>query len=172
MPSVDPTYLRVTANSARTATATTLSFLVANMFHMPESYWAPITTVVVMQSTLGAALRISTERLVRTVLGALLGTVLATYFPANLLLFGAGVFLLGIVCAIIRMDNAFRFAAITLAVVVLIARNAPPPQIALHRFFEVSVGIVVGLIITWVWPEYRDLSQAVDVENATVQKRA
>jgi uncharacterized membrane protein YccC len=142
------------------------------MFHMPESYWAPITTVVVMQSTLGAALRISTERLVGTVLGALLGTVLATYFPANLLLFGAGVFLLGIVCAIIRMDNAFRFAAITLAVVVLIARNAPPPQIALHRFFEVSVGIVVGLIITWVWPEYRDLSQAVDVENATVQKRA
>jgi uncharacterized membrane protein YgaE (UPF0421/DUF939 family) len=43
----------------------------------------------------------------------------------------------------------------TLAIVVLV----PSPQrwvLALHRFFEVSVGILVSLAISALWPERLD----------------
>jgi uncharacterized membrane protein YccC len=133
----DPQYKSVIANSARTAAAAVVSFWIASMFRLPEAYWATITTIVVMQSTLGAALKISAERLVGTVLGALMGAALAIYFPVNVLIFGAGVFVLGLLCALLRLDNAFRFAAITLAVITLIARTSTVRQIALHRFVEV-----------------------------------
>jgi uncharacterized membrane protein YccC len=44
---------------ARTTVGAVVSFLVARLFKLPESYWAAITTLVVVQSTFGAAFTIS-----------------------------------------------------------------------------------------------------------------
>ena len=46
-------------HSIRTAIAATLSLAVARLFGLPEAYWAAITTLVVMQSTLSATVLIS-----------------------------------------------------------------------------------------------------------------
>jgi len=49
--------------------------------------------------------------------------------------------------------EAYRFTGIALAIVMLVARKQPPWIIAAHRFVEVSIGIVVALVLTAVWPE-------------------
>src|SRR5437868_3384322 len=50
--------------------------------------------------------------------------------------------------------TAYRYASITLAIIVLIPRSAPAWIIALHRFLEVSVGIIVAIAVVALWPEY------------------
>src|ERR1043166_9644875 len=83
-------------HSARTAFAVVKSLLVARWFGLPESYWAPFTTLVVMQSTLGAALPTSVQRLAGTALGAAAGALAGTYYPGNTLVFGVCILVLGI----------------------------------------------------------------------------
>ena len=141
-------------HAVRTTVAVVASLLMARLFRLPESYWAAITTIVVMQSTLGAAWTISKQRLAGTGLGAGMGALLATYFGASVAIFGAGIFVLGVFCAWLKIErNAYRYAGITLAIVMLVARTQPAWIIAIHRFFEISVGITVGLALTAVWPE-------------------
>src|SRR5262245_22904879 len=94
----------VLEDSVRTALAGVASFLIARMLGMPEAYWATFSALIVTQSTLGAAASISWQRLAATVLGAGMGAVLATYFHRNLLMFGVGIFLLGILCALLRLS--------------------------------------------------------------------
>jgi len=130
------------------------SLLIAQLFKLPESYWAAITTLVVTQSTLGAAFKVSWQRFVGTALGAAAGALLATYFGENVFIFALGVFALGIICAALRLDKpAYRFAGITLAITMLIAHLKAAWIISLHRFIEVSIGIAVGLMMTAIWPE-------------------
>ena len=50
-------------HSVRATVATVVSLLVARLFRLPEPYWAAITTLIVTQSTLGAALPVSALRL-------------------------------------------------------------------------------------------------------------
>jgi uncharacterized membrane protein YccC len=157
VPMISPSRLGWPAvtSAARTALAATASFLIARLFGLPEAYWAPIITLVIMQSTLRATLQISLERFIGTLLGAIAGGLLTGYFPQVwwVFVFGVGVFLLGILCALFRLQNSYRFAGITLAIVMLIPHTAPPWIVALHRFIEVSIGIVVGLAVTAVWPD-------------------
>ena len=54
--------------AANMPTATWTSLLVARLFRLPASYWAPITTLVVTQSSLGAALAVSSRRFIGTIL--------------------------------------------------------------------------------------------------------
>ena len=148
----------VVVDSARTAVAAVASVLVARLFRLPEAYWAPITTLVITQSSLGAALTVSWQRLVGTALGAVVGAMVASLFGPRLLVFGASIFVLGLLCAITRSDrSAYRFAGVTLAVVLLIPRANPAWPIAVHRFAEVSIGIAVALILAMVWPERESL---------------
>jgi uncharacterized membrane protein YccC len=147
----------VVLNSARTAAAAVVSLIVARLFRLPEAYWAPITTVVITQSSVDAALQVSCERFLGTVLGAGVGAIVASLFGPNIRVFAAGVFILGLLSAAANSNrNAFRFAGVTLAVVQLVPRVGSPWRIALHRFAEVCIGLLVALILSVVWPEQEE----------------
>jgi uncharacterized membrane protein YccC len=144
----------VLVHSARTGIATLASFLVARLFRLPEAYWAPITTIVITQSSLGAAWEVSWQRFVGTLVGAVLGGIVASYFEPQALVFGVCVFVMGLLCAAVRTDrNAYRFGGVTLAIVLLLPQVRSPWTAAFHRFAEVSIGIGVALIFSVVWPE-------------------
>jgi uncharacterized membrane protein YgaE (UPF0421/DUF939 family) len=72
---------------------------------MPEAYWAAIATLVVMQSSLGATLTLSIERVAATALGASVGAVEAHYFGANLIAFFVVIVLIGLLSYGFRLEK-------------------------------------------------------------------
>ena len=141
-------------HAAKTAIATSIAVLVSRLLRLPEAYWGAVTTMVVMQSTLGASLSVSLLRLIGTALGALAGAILALSFGPNVYVFAAGIFFLGLLTAAVHLDrSAFRFAGITLAIVMLVVRPSSPWLVAFHRSAEITAGIVVGLLTVLIWPE-------------------
>jgi len=155
------------ANSLQHVCRTTLSAVaslaVASLLTMPEAYWAAITALIVTQSDLKSTLSVSARRLIGTALGATLGAVILKLFGPTLPGFGLGVLLCGVACIAIGhaskklsgyLDRtAYRYAGITLAVILLIPRSQNIWWVALDRFIEVSVGIVLALAVTMMWPE-------------------
>jgi len=149
-----PNAKQIVMHSLRTAVAVVASVLVARLFSLPETYWAPITTIVITQSSLGAALAVSKERLLGTGLGAALGALVGTYVGSSLLVFGVSIFILGLLRTVVRADrSAYRFGGIGLAIVVLVPSPRPPWRVAFDRFTEVAIGIAVALLLTVLWPE-------------------
>jgi len=144
--------------SLRTAVAAGVLLAVARLLHLPEAYWAAVTTLVVMQSTLGAAWAVSTQRFIGTALGAGFGALVGNHLGNGVLVLTVGVFALGLICGMLRLDqSAYRFAGVTFAIVTLVARESGPTVVAAHRFIEVSTGIAVALVITALWPARYDI---------------
>ena len=141
-------------HSARTAVAAMASLLIARCCRLPETYWAPITTLVVTQSSLRETASISGERFIGTALGAIAGVIFASRYGSSFIMFGISVFILGLLTSAPHLGRtAYRFAAITLAIVMLVPSTDSPRRIALHRFVEVCIGIGVALVLTVFWPE-------------------
>jgi uncharacterized membrane protein YgaE (UPF0421/DUF939 family) len=137
-------------HSLRTTLATVLSAMVAHALKLPEFYWAPISTIVILLSP-SDPFTLAWQRFAGTALGAIVGALIATYFHINWMVYGAGIMVCGILSAILRLGGAYRFAAITLTIILLIAHTAPPWIVGYHRFIEVSLGIAVALVLTKVW---------------------
>jgi uncharacterized membrane protein YgaE (UPF0421/DUF939 family) len=144
----------------RTTIAAVLALLAARMLGMPEVHWAVISALVVVQSDFGSSLLISWHRLAGTALGAGVGALLAAYFGSSVIVFGLGVFGVGLLSAALRLErSANRFAGIALAIVLLATPANPAWIIALHRFIGVSVGILAGLFLSALWPEQQTTNQ-------------
>jgi uncharacterized membrane protein YccC len=138
----------------RTTVAAIAAQEIASLVGLPAPYWATMTALVVMQSTLAASWSVSWKRLLGTAIGAIVGGGLAMLLPLCTLTFAVALVATGLLCAFTGLDRvSYRLTGVTLAVVMLAAGSRPASIIAIHRFAEVSIGIVVTLVITAVWPE-------------------
>ena len=89
-------------------------------------------------------------------MGASVGALEANFVGATLVAFAVAIVLIGLLSIAFPLEKtAYRYASVTLAIIVLIPRSAPAWIIALHRFLEVSVGIIVALGVVALWPEHR-----------------
>ena len=145
-------------HAVRTAVAATLSVLVARLVRLPEAYWAVIATLVVMQSPLSSTVPLAVQRIVASALGASIGAIEAACFGANLVAFSLTIFVLGLISIAFRLEKVgYSYAGMTLAIIVLIPRQEAPWTAAVHRFAEVSLGILVALAVVAVWREEQRL---------------
>ena len=148
------TWTPVLLHSARTAVAAIASLLIARCCRLPETYWAPMTTLMVTQSSLRETVPISGERFIGTALGAIAGVIVASRYGSSFIMFGVSVLILGLLTSAPHLGrSAYRIAGITLAIVMLVPGTGSPRRVALHRFVEVCIGIGVALVLTVFWPE-------------------
>lgn len=138
-------------DSLRTSLAAVAAMLLARFFKLPEYYWAPISAIVIVQSTI-PPLTLGWQRFVGTALGAVLGAALTTFFSVNAPIYALGILMCGLLSWLLHIGAAYRFAGITLSIVLLIPHTSPPWIVGWHRFLEVSLGIAVALAVTKVWP--------------------
>jgi uncharacterized membrane protein YgaE (UPF0421/DUF939 family) len=138
-------------DSVRTAIAAVAAMLLARLLKLPEYYWAPISTIVIVQSTI-PPLTLGWQRFLGTALGAVLGAAFATFFSPTPIVYAGGILLCGLLAWMLRAGGAYRFAAITMSIVLLIPHTSAPWIVGWHRFLEVSLGIAVALVVTTAWP--------------------
>jgi hypothetical protein len=95
-------------NSMRATVACVASMMLARVLKLPEFYWAPISTIVVLLSTANP-LTIAWQRFAGTALGAALGALIGTYWYPNWIVYGLGILICGILSALLRIGSlSFR----------------------------------------------------------------
>jgi hypothetical protein len=78
----------------------------------------------------------------------------ALHQRVGLAAFMVAIFFIGLLSFGFRLEKtAYRYASVTLTIIVLIPRANPAWIVGLHRFIEVSVGIIVALLVVAIWPE-------------------
>ncbi len=135
------------AQAFKTGLAAVISTYIAELMHLPQSYWAAITAIVVMQSQVQATLAASRDRLVGTAIGACVGALFVAFIGDSLLYFGIAVILTTLICQLTGLNQSYRLACVTVAIIMLIPHAHTPWTLAAHRFAEVALGIVVALVV-------------------------
>ncbi|MGD0438921.1 MAG: FUSC family protein [Bryobacteraceae bacterium] len=137
----------------KTALAGVASLYVTGLLRLPEGYWAAISALIVMQSSVGATVYASRTRLAGTAVGALVGGAFVAMWGVSVPRFGIAAALAFFLCSILRLAESQRLATVTVAIVMLTGRANSPWVVALHRFLEVAIGIVIALVVSIVvWP--------------------
>jgi hypothetical protein len=150
-----PAALESAKQAIKTAVAGLISLYLTTIFQLPQGYWAAITALIVMQSNVGATLNASRTRLAGTAVGAVVGGVFVGMFGMSALGFALAVTIAFFVCDLLHLAESQRLATVTVAIIMLIPHTSAAWVIALHRFTEVALGILVALAVSLtLWPNH------------------
>lgn len=138
--------------AARVTVAALLAFGLARLLGFAHGYWAVITAVIVMQSSLGGSVKAAIDRLLGTLAGAVYGAAIAIAVPhaAGWELGLALVAAIAPLALLAAIKPSFKAAPITAFIVLvpLSGPTLPPLEFAFDRILEISIGSLVGVAVS------------------------
>jgi uncharacterized membrane protein YccC len=143
-------------HALRVGIATALAVALYMLLQLPHGFWIPLTVLIILKPDFGATLQRAFERMGGTVLGGIVGGVLAAIIH-NLPIQYTLVWLLGCVAFAYRQRNYTVFAFFLTPFVVLLVDLSHPGdwQVSLLRIFNTVIGGVLALVAGFVvWPRW------------------
>jgi uncharacterized membrane protein YccC len=135
----------------KTALAAALAMAAYRALHLPHGYWAPISAIIVMQSNLGRSIHASSNRLLGTIAGAAIATVVLWIGGSNVVTLAIAVGLTVWLLALVKLQESVRLGGVTAAIVMLISEGSAW-RTGMSRFIDVALGVVIALIVSVAWP--------------------
>jgi hypothetical protein len=149
--------------AVRLAVAAVAAYAIARALHLMLPLWAVLTSLIVTQMSVGRSLKATRDYMLGTVGGAAYGGAIAMLIPHS----GEGGLLALLVLAVAPMAfigaiNPSLSAATVTAVIVLLVpamNHANPLDSTIDRLFEVTVGALTGLVVSFLVLPSRAISQ-------------
>ena len=138
---------RLLIHAAKTALAAALCWWLAMRFGLHDGYWGSISAIIVLQSDVGSTIGASRERLLGTLIGALLGFSFSLFGPL-LVSYILAILAAVIVSGLLGFRNSSRLACVTITIIMLVHKEGPRWGLAFDRVGEVLLGIIVALAVT------------------------
>ena len=142
----------VLSHAARVAIAVLVSYAIASSLNLTFSYWATVTTVVVVQPEAALIWQRSIERMLGSIAGGLLATALMFAFPTKIALL-ALIFPLAAATIAFRLVNYTIFVIFVTSLFVLVTELLQPAAgIASIRVIDNVIGSLTGLaasVLLW-----------------------
>ena len=143
---------RLLIHAAKTALAAALCWWLALRFGLHDGYWSAISSIIVLQSNFGATITASRDRILGTLIGAIVGFAFSFFWtlPWNFIL---AVFAAIVICGLLGFRSSSRLAGVTIAIVMLV-QSGSHKALAFDRVLQVMLGILVALAVaTLVFPD-------------------
>ena len=136
----------------RTTLAGLITFTLSHLLELPHSYWAVLTSVIIMQESVGGSLKATLDRMLGTVAGAIWGVSVTLAIPHHETL------TLGLTLAVALAPLAllaalkpnYRVAPVTAIIVLLTTAGVEvaPVRYAVDRVLEIGLGCLVGFAVS------------------------
>jgi uncharacterized membrane protein YccC len=140
--------------SARIVTAALATFAAAHLIGFAQSYWAVLTSVIVMQASVGGSIQATLDRLIGSLGGAVWGVAVCLTVP-HASVAGLGVALaiaLAPLAVLTAFRPAWRIASITAIILLLTptSQAGGPVAAGVQRLLEVGLGSFVAVVVAMV----------------------
>jgi uncharacterized membrane protein YgaE (UPF0421/DUF939 family) len=157
---MQPRHFEAIIFSAKATVASVIAALLYKLFDLPGAPWvAAVSAVLVTQPNLHSSFQASFMRVVANLAGAFGGAALLAVIGQPLAAMAVGVMLTGLLCYLLKQDDALRPAFVAVIIVTLIGENSKW-QSSFDRVIAVVVGCVcalaVGLLFDKIssWPKF------------------
>ena len=131
-----------------------LAYVLAELFVLPQGYWAVFSAIIVMQASVGGSIKATADRLIGTIGGALAGGAVAYLLPhANAFSLGVALVIALVPLTLVAaLWPNYRIAPLTAVIVLLTpgAQQLGPLNSALYRIVEITLGSFIGLGVSLV----------------------
>ena len=141
-------------HALRVAVAVAAAYGVIKLLSLPQGWWAVITAILVVQTSVGGSFKAALDRLWGTIAGAIYGALVAVAIPHTTSIGLAAAIVVAILplAYLAAVNAAFRVAPVTALIVLLpIYGHAGNPLVSAgERIFEIIIGNVVALAVTLI----------------------
>lgn len=141
-------------SAIRAGLATSLAYVASLILHAPDSTWAVISALYVLQTSVGGTVSMAIGRVISTGLGIVLGLgAVLIVGSAEIMELFALLVVVGIIAALGEFRPELRYGAVIASILIISPTEAGLFAEALDKAYAISLGSIIGALVgTFVFP--------------------
>ncbi len=136
--------------NVKTALAVVISMVLANVLQKSDPFLVSTAALLTMQSTVSKGVKVGKDRVLGTVVGAVIGIIMAMIKPGSILLIFVGIVILISVLNVLKWQEAIAIACIVFCSVTFNLEIKDTVGYAISRTIDTTIGIIVSLGINHI----------------------
>jgi len=143
-------------HSLRLAVTMMVGYLIGSLFQFQNPYWILLTIIVIMRPSYGLTKTRSKDRIIGTLIGAVIATGFVVFITDVYVLGAMGMVALIIAFSVVQKNYKVAAAFITLSVVFIYAIIRPDVLVVVqYRILDTLIGAGLSFMaILWLWPAW------------------
>ena len=155
---MQPRHFEALIFSTKAAVATVVAALGYRFIDLPGAPWvAAVSAVLVTQPDLHSSFKASFMRVIANLAGAFGGAALLAVTAQPVVAMAIGVLATGLVCYLLKQDDALRPAFVAVIIVTLIGENSKWHN-SVDRVIAVIIGCVCALVVGFLFDKLSGVS--------------
>ncbi|WP_026476782.1 FUSC family protein [Alkaliphilus transvaalensis] len=159
--------MKIGLRTIKTGIAVSLSMLVANLLQIGSPFFAMVAALIAIQPTITDSWKIGFNRMLGTLIGAIMGVVFAIILPSNFILAGIGIIILIYLMNRLGWNEAINIAGVVF-IVVFLGEDSDHISYALNRLYDTFIGIGIAVIVNYlIYPPTYDSKAVLELKKVS-----
>ncbi|SHE82389.1 FUSC family protein [Alkalibacter saccharofermentans] len=141
---------RLGMRNVKTAIAVLICLLLGELLNMDSPFYVVIAAMISMESSVMNSFDVGKNRVMGTVLGALLGMGFAYIDPGNLILTSIGITIIIYICNLFKWNKSIVIAGVVFLSIMLEMAEGSILANSLNRIADTILGLGVGLAVNYL----------------------
>lgn len=139
---------KIGLRTIKTGVAVGLSMFIASLFNLKSPIFTGIAAVMAMQSSVSESFKYGKDRMLGTIVGALIGLLFSYFLPYNYLFMALGTIVVIYIHNILGWNKSLSLSAIVFLAIFINTEGARLPY-ATNRVIDTFIGISVSVMINY-----------------------
>lgn len=147
---------KIGMRTIKTAIAVSICVALSKSFNRDYIFYAAVAAVISMQNSVVDSFKVGKNRMLGTVVGALVGLVFAIISPENAALSGLGIIIIIYICNTFSWKKSVTISCTVFLVIMLSLQDRGPVEYSINRTLDTFLGIIVAVFVNYFIspPEY------------------
>lgn len=134
----------------KTGISVFLCVLASHVFKLEYPLYASIAAVISLQGSVTDSFHTGKNRMLGTLLGALVGLVFAIILPGNSIMCGIGVIIVIYILNNLKWNNSISIGCILFLVIMTNLNGNNPFLFSMNRILDTFMGIIIALLVNYI----------------------
>lgn len=142
-------FRKIGMRNIKTAISVSICVALAHVFNREYIFYAAIASVIAMQSSVTDSFKAGKNRMLGTIVGAVIGFVCAFISPNNIILCGVGIIILIFICNSLGWNKSITISCIVFLAIMLNLNGRTPFMYSINRIIDTFIGITVAVLVNY-----------------------
>ncbi|WP_454053080.1 FUSC family protein [Clostridium sp. Marseille-Q7071] len=133
----------------KTALAVTLSVATSELLHLEYPFFTAIAAVLAMQGSFIRGYEVGRDRLLGTIVGAIIGLISALIAPGNLVMIFIGIVTVIFLLNVLKWQNSSYVGCLMFCAIMLNLNGDSPYIYAFYRTLDTFIGIIIASLVNY-----------------------
>lgn len=140
---------KIGMRTIKTALAVSLTIFISQVFNLKSPFFAGIAAIIAMQSSVSESFSMAKNRMLSTILGAVIALSFSLIAPENPFFIAIGIIIIIYLCNIFDWKKSIQLSTMVFLSIILNYEEGSRVNYALYRTLDTFIGLVIGTLINY-----------------------